>query len=382
MEFLIKIFSRYYNLLDTFKNYRENSEDLNVFDTLFEKYNDEIQEFLKKYNLEERFKKAIESHAIGEIAFIFFELIINALKDKELRNFLLELWKASVENFEDLLYRIPIPILDTELYFNIKPLIEEAAKINFEQVSRVLLSYFKVISEKIPVSYVYKSLNVNIEHKMKNIQIIQKFGIDEGFDKIINIDKLIEEAGEKEFKIYLFDWALKFGYILEAHIKNILIFILNLYYIKTGVSINTDYYDVLSIGEVLNAFKNEEIWLNRILKHYRNAIFHSNFFINYDLDLENREICISVFNYLEFIGKKVFKTYKIKIAEFFSYFYRMIMLANTFDIVLATTFAKDLMVEKLEVLFENIDELLEGVPKLSAEDMKKLFDEYRNKIEY
>jgi len=380
MEFLIKIFSRYYNLLDTFKKYRGCSEDLNVFDTLFEKYNDEIQKFLKKYNLEERFKKAIENNATGEILFIFFELIINALKDKELRSFLLELWKASVENFEDLLSKIPYSILDNELYFNIKPLIEEAAKINLEQVSKVLLSYFKVISEKIPIFDVYKSLNVNIEQKMKNIQIVQTFGIDEGFDKIINIDKLIEKAGEKEFKIYLFDWALKFGYVLEAHIKNILIFILNLYYIKNGVPINTDYYDVLSIGEVLNAFKSEEIWLNRILKHYRNAIFHSNFSINYDLYLKNREICITVFIYSESIGKKVPKTYKIKISEFFSYFYRMMMLANTFDIALATTFAKDLMVEELEVLFENIDELLESVPRLSAEDMKKLYDEYHNKI--
>ena len=285
-----------------------------------------------------------------------------------------------MENFEDLLSRIPLPILDTELYFNIKPLIEEAAKINLEQLSKVLLSYFKVMSEKIPISYVYRSLNVNIEQKMKNIQIVQTFGIDEGFDKIINIDKLIEKASEKEFKIYLFDWALKFGYILEAHIKNILIFILNLYYINSGAPIHTDYYDVLSIGKVLNAFKSKKIWLNNILKHYRNAIFHSNFSINYDLDLNNREICITVLIYSESIGKKVPKTYKIKISEFFSYFYRMMMLANTFDIALATTFAKDITVEKVEDLFENIDELLENVPKLSAEDMKKLFDEYRNKI--
>lgn len=62
-----------------------------------------------------------------------------------------------------------------------------------------------------------------------------------------------------------------------------------------------------------------------------------------------------------------------------SFFHRMMMLSNTFDIVLATVFAKDFLVEKIENAFDDIDKILDDIPKLSAEEMKKLFDEYRNK---
>jgi len=95
--------------------------------------------------------------------------------------------------------------------------------------------------------------------------------------------------------------------------------------------------------------------------------------------MEKREICIRVFIYSESENRKVPKIYKSKISEFMSYFHRMMMLSNTFDILLATVFAKDFLVEKIENVFNDIDEILDKIPKLSAEEMKKLFDEYRNK---
>lgn len=379
MESIVKFFSRYYNFVKTFKKYYKNSEKVEIFDKIFEKYKDQIQTFLKKYNLEERFIQAIDNDAPADIIFIFVELIINALRDNDLRKFLLEMWITSVQHFEELIPNIVIPILDPDVYYEIKSLIEEAASVDAESVIRVLWSYFRIISEKPTTLDINSSLLVNKEKKWKNIEIVRSLGIDKSVDKIITVDKLIEEAGEQEFKIYFFDWTLKFGYLIEAHIKNILLFILNLYYIKKGVPFESDYNDDCSIGEVLYAFKKENINLNRILKHYRNAIFHSNFFLNYDLDMEKREICIRVFIYSESEKRKVPKIYKSKISEFMSYFHRMIMLSNTFDIILATVFAKDFLVEKIENAFNDIDKILDKIPKLSAEEMKKLFDEYRNK---
>jgi len=49
------------------------------------------------------------------------------------------------------------------------------------------------------------------------------------------------------------------------------------------------------------------------------------------------------------------------------------------EIVLATVLAKDFLVEKIENAFNDIDEILDKIPMLSAEEMKKLIDEYRNK---
>ena len=379
MESIVKFFSRYYNFVKTFKKYNTNFEKVEIFDKMFEKYKDQIQTFLKKYNLEERFIQAIDNDALADIIFIFVELMLNALRDNDLRKFLLEMWITSVRHFEELIPNIVIPILDPDVYYEIKSLIEEAASVDAESVIKVLWSYFRIISEKPTILDINSSLLVNKEKKWKNIEIVRSLGLDKSIDKLITVDKLIEEAGEREFKIYFFDWTLKFGYLIEAHIKNILLFILNLYYIKNGVPFEPDYNDDCSIGEVLYAFKNENINLNRILKHYRNAIFHSNFFLNYDLDIEKREICIRVFISSESKNRKVPKIYKTKISEFMSYYHRMMMLSNTFDIVLATVFAKDFLVEKIENAFDDIDEILEKIPKLSAEEMKKLFDEYRSK---
>ena len=198
MESIVKFFSRYYNFVKTFKKYYKNSEKVEIFDKMFEKYKDQIQTFLKKYNLEERFIQAIDNDAPADIIFIFVELIINALRDNDLRKFLLEMWITSVRHFEELIPNLVIPILDPDVYYEIKSLIEEAASVDAESVIKVLWSYFRIISEKPTILDINSSLLVNKEKKWKNIEIVRSLGIDKSIEKIITVDKLIEEAGEQE----------------------------------------------------------------------------------------------------------------------------------------------------------------------------------------
>ena len=232
MESIVKFFSRYYNFVKTFKKYYKDSEKVEIFDKIFEKYKDQIQTFLKKYNLEERFIQAIDNDAPADIIFIFVELIINALRDNDLRKFLLEMWITSVRHFEELIPNLVIPILDPDVYYEIKSLIEEAASVDAESVIKVLWSYFRIISEKPTILDINSSLLVNKEKNPEELWIFfiiyQVDVVSLSKDKVLELPfpfikngdvKWLKLGDIKEIKLisYQGNWTYQIenGYILK-----------------------------------------------------------------------------------------------------------------------------------------------------------------------
>jgi len=345
MKFIKKVFSRYYDIYENLKDQINSSETEDFIEEFINQIKDLIEKFIEKEIIE--IKTEIET--ITEEDFInYFLIFLKALRNEEFRKELLEIIINFIKNFEIFIQNTPQIIIDKSFYLNLREFIEGALSVEPEKTLRCLFSYFKRKNEKIQVLTIFGSLLINREKKWKEKELKRILSIEDFLNNSNSIEAIIEEASEMLFTQYVFDIALKFGYLLEAHIKNILTFILEIYYIKNDLNFNAfKEENGNTIGDILHAFKKEDIYLNRIIKDYRNAIFHSDFYLKYDVDMEKREINIRTLIYSKEKSKKVEKVYGIKIKDFFSYFYRMIILCFTVDVVIFTSFLKDYAIDKL-----------------------------------
>ena len=374
MKFIKKVFSRYYDIYENLKDQINSSETDDFVEEIINQIKDLIEKFIEKEIIE--IKTEIET--ITEEDFInYFLIFLKALRNEEFRKELLEIIIKFINNFEVFIQKTPQIIIDKSFYLNLREFIEGALSVEPKKTLRCLFSYFKKMNEKIPVLTIFGSLLINREKKWKEKELKRILSIEDFLKNSNSIETIIEQASETLFTQYVFDLALKFGYLLEAHIKNILMFILEIYYIKNDLNFNAfKEENGNTIGDILHAFKKEDIYLNRIIKDYRNAIFHSDFYLKYDVDMEKREINIRTLIYSKEKSKKVEKVYDIKIKDFFSYFYRMIILCFTVDVVIFTSFLKDYAIDKLNNFFDTtIPEFLNSLKDISADDIQKLLEE-------
>ena len=374
MKFIKKVFSRYYDIYENLKDQINSSETDDFVEEIINQIKDLIEKFIEKEIIE--IKTEIET--ITEEDFInYFLIFLKALRNEEFRKELLEIIIKFINNFEVFIQKTPQIIIDKSFYLNLREFIEGALSVEPKKTLRCLFSYFKKMNEKIPVLTIFGSLLINREKKWKEKELKRILSIEDFLKNSNSIETIIEQASETLFTQYVFDLALKFGYLLEAHIKNILMFILEIYYIKNDLNFNAfKEENGNTIGDILHAFKKEDIYLNRIIKDYRNAIFHSDFYLKYDVDMEKREINIRTLIYSKEKSKKVEKVYYIKIKDFFSYFYRMIILCFTVDVVIFTSFLKDYAIDKLNNFFDTtIPEFLNSLKDISADDIQKLLEE-------
>jgi len=374
MKFIKKVFSRYYDIYENLKDQINSSET----DDFIEDFINQIKGLIEKFIEKEIIDIKTEIETITEEDFInYFLIFLKALRNEEFRKELLETIIKVINNFEVFIQKTPQIIIDKSFYLNLREFIEGALSVETKKTLRCLFSYFKRINEKIPVLTVFGSLLINREKKWKEKELKRILSIEDFLNNSNSIETIIEEASETLFTQYVFDLALKFGYLLEAHIKNILTFILEINYIKKGLNFNVFKEESgNTIGDILHAFKEEDIYLDRIIKDYRNAIFHSDFYLKYDVDMEKREINIRTLIYSKERGKKVEKVYDIKIKDFFSYFYRMIILCFTVDVVIFSSFLKDYAIDKIINFFDTtIPEFLNTLEDISADDIQKLLEE-------
>ncbi len=374
MKFIKKVFSRYYDIYENLKDQINSSET----DDFIEEFINQIKDLIEKFIEKEIIEIKTEIETITEEDFInYFLIFLKALRNEEFRKELLEIIINLIKNFEVFIQKTPQIIIDKSFYLNLREFIEGALSVEPKKTLRCLFSYFKRKNEKIPVLTIFGSLLINREKKWKEKELKRILSIEDFLNNSNSIETIIEEASETLFTQYIFDLALKFGYLLEAHIKNILMFILEIYYIKNDFNfIAFKEENGNTIGDILHAFKEEDIYLNRIIKDYRNAIFHSNFYLKYDVDMEKREINIGTLIYSKERGKKVEKVYEIKIKDFFSYFYRMMILCFTVDVVIFTSFLKGYAIDKIINFFNStILEFLDLLKDISADDIQKLLEE-------
>lgn len=148
-------------------------------------------------------------------------------------------------------------------------------------------------------------------------------------------ETMLENRNETLFRHYFFDWVLKFGYLLEGYIKEILIVYLNSICICKNDNLNT--YNLVmnelkrrhfTLGAVLTELTKFDSEAPKELAYLRNAIFHTSFMLNYEINFQKRNI---TFIYTE---KGVEKEKNMTIGEFINYFYYLTKICTTFNTVL------------------------------------------------
>lgn len=226
------------------------------------------------------------------------KILPDLLKNEDDKEILLNFASYIDENFEEFFLN-PYDF-DLNFYSEIKSKIESAYKENSEVTDEILIFSHRKISEKYNYNRVIQSILMYRDIKEEIKEILHKMplrGYSKDIEKIIvKLQEFIEGCKEKEFKMYFFDYILKFGYLVEAYLKEIFIFYLKLCSIIDGTKnpsykkiVNLESQNLLTIGSVFHFLDNYNSETDKEINKLRNSIFHSSFMIDYKLNFEERK---------------------------------------------------------------------------------------------
>lgn len=162
--------------------------------------------------------------------------------------------------------------------------------------------------------------------------------------------RLIEENQEEQFHLFFFDWILKFGYLIEAYIKEILITQVKFICLLNNEDFNKIPRKELTIGPLISRFREDNT-----LRLFRNSIFHTSFLIDYQINLDDRRLIFK-----DWKGKS--KDYNIK--EFIANYFRLIQVVQTFVISIFTFYFnlhRDKIISEMNKLFKPLKQELENI---------------------
>jgi len=227
------------------------------------------------------------------------KILPELLKNKDDKKTLLNFATYMDENFEEFFLN-PYDF-DINFYSEIKSKIESAYEENSEITDTILIFSHIKLSEKynynrvIQSILIYRDIQEDIKEILHNMPLK---GYSKDIEKImIKLQEYIEGSKEKEFKMYFFDYILKFGYLVEAYLKEIFIFYLKLCSIIDGTKdpsyeeiINLESRNLLTIGSVFHYLDNFDSETDNEITKLRNSIFHSSFMIDYKMNFEERKI--------------------------------------------------------------------------------------------
>lgn len=315
------------------KNPREkDSEEDNVFNNMPKELEEKFLILCKKYKIS---KKTL-TDSLQNLIIKFIELTIKSLFDKEDLKILVELMEFINSNTEKIF--LDSNTIDKEVYKLMKNIINNAISINREKIEDALSLYLKSVSIKESTDTIIQTVLLNRDWYYGVLPLSKKKSIIDLIQVATDLfETMLENRNETLFRHYFFDWVLKFGYLLEAYIKEILIVYLksicvcknDLLKIYNRVMRNLERrYFVLGavLTELITLDKNfakDKEWAN-----LRNAIFHTSFELNYEINFQDRNI---KFIYAE---KGVDKEKIITIVEFINHFYYLPKICTTFNVVL------------------------------------------------
>ncbi|MBD3214672.1 MAG: hypothetical protein GF311_18825 [Candidatus Lokiarchaeota archaeon] len=226
------------------------------------------------------------------------------------------------------------PFLNPAKYLQYEEEFIAAKKHNLEEFNEITLHYHKRISTKFPIIKIFNSLLImmaiikespskpqEINHYEFQKEILEKF-----------LYKIIEQDKDK-FDIYFFDWNLKFGYLIESYFKELLcirLMIKNLLNNKTNKKLFNN--NTPMIGSIFkDLYQNNNVEKSdegreedTDMRFIRNAIFHSDFSLEYDVNWDER--LVSFYNFGEMI--------ELSIKEFLTLFFETIQWIFSFDFAL------------------------------------------------
>ena len=315
------------------KNPREkDSEEDNVFNNMPKELEEKFLKLCKKYKI----SKKTFTDSLQNVIIKFIELAIKSLFDKEDLKILVELMEFINSNAEKIF--LDSNTIDKEVYKLMKNTINNAISIDREKIEAALSLYLKSVSIKVSTDTIIQTVLLNRDWYYGVLPLSKKKSIIDLIQVATDLfETMLENRNETLFRHYFFDWVLKFGYLLEAYIKEILIVYLKSICVCKNDLLKT-YNRVMRNLEgrhfPLGAILKELINLDKIFAkdkewaNLRNAIFHTNFELNYEINFQDRNI---KFIYSE---EGIDKEKVITIVEFINHFYYLTKICATFNVVL------------------------------------------------
>ena len=317
-----------------------NSFSFNEIDNFFNELFKDKSEMLKI--ISKKIKSLENDKDLGNILTVrdFFDFskdyLEEFLKDKEIRDNLQELINLIIKDLDKMFSYAYI--LSKEIYDNFKSLFIKAFNKHNSHTWEIIQSYYNSKSTLISIDNVLNSLMIFREIKPK-IKELFDVKLDDAF--IQNLEnwfkKMMEKYDKDKYKMLLFDWILKFGYILESHYKNVMISLLKLDYLLKEKDFREIDKKFNTIGKIENELKEEHL-----ISKFRNAIFHSNFIVNYNINLEERKI----------IFQDRDKILELDILVFIVKFFQLIKLINIFESIPLIFIPTEDLIEQINDLFE------------------------------
>jgi len=222
---------------------------------------------------------------------------------------------------------IRLGLLQTDTRFvdpTLSKLFEEefikAAEKNLKTFNHISLTYMERLDNKFPVEGIYQTLLLFNDAKERIKQLSTNLGYKEFQIKFLELfEQLIINNEEAQFFSYLIAWTLKCGYFLEAYMKEMLCTKLMIKNLLEGKSYKYLFKRTPEMGKILT-YLGKDKTVSRI----RNAIFHSDFFLEYQINLDERLITF----------RKGKFEYKLSIKEFVSLFLIATQILNTYNFAL------------------------------------------------
>ncbi len=330
-----------------------------------EKENIFSKDFLEKIllNPDKNIYSQFRDKSYIDVFFGDIEEQVEFLKDKEK---LREVYKIFIENLDRMI--IKSGLVDVDILHQLNSVIKSCFEIDPAKFNEIVKSFISHIQPKYP----WYNLTFNLLFVRDNYPdfyiLFKETPLSELREQIIaTIYKLIEEGQESQFHDYFFDWVLKFGYLIEAYIKEILIFHLRLRYLLEDLDFTKVKEEKLTVGRLIKRTE-----ADKTIALFRNSIFHTSFLVHYNINLDDKKI---IFRDL-YNKKKV-----LSIEEFVISYFRLIQVIWTYtcSIIYYPYFIQK---EKIiAFLTENIETFLQRFVELDKGEFVKRIKEIKETLD-
>lgn len=345
----------------------ENEE---IFKELPEDLRNRFLEIFKDFGNIEEFE-TIKGKSIIDLMAVIMKESLKFFQDKQKLREFLNIVPDLILNYDKLI--INSYIVDKEHYLDILNMLRIGYQFHKDKTIEICNSYISTLQSKYPIQKITYNILLFRDFAPNLYEVMENTPINEYEEKVSSLlFEMIKNNQEDQFQYYFFDWALKFGYLIEAYIKEFLISQLKLKCLLKNEDFNKIADSNKTIGQLLKTLRKENT-----LATIRNAIFHTSFIIDYHIDFDKRKI---IFKDLK--GK----TKNLDINEFVGSYFKLFQLVQT-ELYALSFFIIKIYGEQLKFQIQNqIDSILqifenaEIHESLSTNDSLDKFTEELKKI--
>lgn len=260
----------------------------------------------------------------------FVLALVSIIQTPEFQEKLFNFIDQIPENIEDLI--LFLEFLDVETFLELKSFLKRVEQRNTALFTDALITYKESKKNFFPINTVLSSILVfRQQEKLEFLGELEEYKDlrDEKFDSFwqyfmffpkLNYKQLeifLDAAKEESFHELIFDFGLKYGYIIEGFIFNILKFLVKCDLILRG----KPKQELLTVDGMVFSNVLKYFPFGTLLAKYRNSIFHSSFISK--IQDEKREI---VFN--------LKRPVVLSVKEFIENFVKILLLHNTISYVI------------------------------------------------